>query len=135
VAYPSYGYIVGKGATTMTETWNLNPSQSQDHHFLGAPDAWFTSGLVGVQQATGTVGFSSPVIKPAVLGTTTSIKGDYTSAYGKISDSWSVSGPSSGPTGLTMRQGSSSGAGCDGVRRIGKMSGGCRPGALRSACS
>jgi len=102
-AYPSYGYILAQGATTMTETWNLNPSESQDHHFLGGLDAWLTSGLAGIGQAAGTVGFSSPVIKPSVLGTTSSVTGDYTSAYGTISDSWSLAGPSSDPTGLTMK--------------------------------
>jgi alpha-L-rhamnosidase len=99
-AYPSYGYLLSHGATTMTETWNL--SGSQDHHFLGGLDAWLTSGLAGIGQAPGTAGFADPVIKPAVFATTASVSDHYTSPYGTIVSDWSVTGPSDSPASLTM---------------------------------
>ena len=46
---PSYGAMLARGATSLTEFWD--GSGSQNHFMLGAIDKWFTSGLAGIGQA------------------------------------------------------------------------------------
>ncbi len=46
---PSYGYMLARGATALTETWNANPENSQNHFMLGQAEAWFYAGLGGVR--------------------------------------------------------------------------------------
>jgi len=38
---PGYGYILNQGATALTEAWDANPSDSQDHFMLGHITEWF----------------------------------------------------------------------------------------------
>lgn len=104
-AYPSYGYILGIGNTTMTENWDGKPNsdgESLDHHFLGGIDAWFTFGLAGIGQAPGSIAYQEPLIKPAVVAGLSHAGGDYRSLHGTIESNWNLSGPASNPAGLTM---------------------------------
>jgi alpha-L-rhamnosidase len=42
--FPSWGYMLANGATTLWELWQdkTGPSMnSQDHHMMGSVDAWF----------------------------------------------------------------------------------------------
>jgi len=86
-AFPSYGYVVGLGNTTMTEYWD-GTTGSLDHHFLGGIDAWFTYGLAGIGQAPGGVAYAKPVIRPAVVGNLTHVDADYQSPFGTLADNW-----------------------------------------------
>ena len=45
---PSYGAQLLAGATTLTEAWDANPVQSQNHFMLGHIEEWFYSGLAGL---------------------------------------------------------------------------------------
>jgi alpha-L-rhamnosidase len=104
-AYPSYGYILSLGNTTMTENWDGKPNsdgESLDHHFLGGIDAWFTFGLAGIEQEPGSIAYHQPLIKPAVVAGLSHASGDYRSLYGTIESDWNVSGPASSPDGLRM---------------------------------
>ena len=46
---PSYGYQLSRGATALTETWNANPDNSQNHFMLGQAEAWLYGGLAGLR--------------------------------------------------------------------------------------
>ncbi len=46
---PSYGYMLARGATALTETWNANPDNSQNHFMLGQAEAWLYGGLAGLR--------------------------------------------------------------------------------------
>ena len=46
---PSYGCMLARGATALTETWNANPENSQNHFMLGQAETWFYAGLGGVR--------------------------------------------------------------------------------------
>ncbi len=46
---PSYGYQLARGATALTETWNANPDNSQNHFMLGQAEAWLYGGLAGLR--------------------------------------------------------------------------------------
>jgi len=44
----SYGYQLAQGATALTEAWDANPANSQDHFMLGDAEEWFYRGLGGI---------------------------------------------------------------------------------------
>ncbi|MFC5800502.1 family 78 glycoside hydrolase catalytic domain [Streptomyces formicae] len=89
---PSYGYQVLAGNTTLGETWDGGPGQSQNHFMLGAIDAWFTGRLPGIQQRPGSAGYRELLIAPAVVGDLTSASGSYTTPYGTVRTSWKREG-------------------------------------------
>ncbi|HEY3840194.1 MAG TPA: family 78 glycoside hydrolase catalytic domain [Bryobacteraceae bacterium] len=87
---PSYGFQVVNGATTLTEQWNgiITGLGSMNHMMLGAIDEWFTSGLAGIRQTPGTVGYQSLDIRPAVVGDLTHVYGSYQTPYGLVESEW-----------------------------------------------
>ena len=97
---PSYGYQLVHGATSLTEDWSgPTVGYSQNHMMLGAIDEWFTSGLAGIQQAPGSIGYEKLLIKPAIVGDLSHIEGSYRTPRGLVESSWTKS-PDGG---LTMR--------------------------------
>jgi alpha-L-rhamnosidase len=83
-AFPSYGYWVDQGATTLWEEWNGN--QSHNHVMFGDVSAWFYKYLAGIKAAA--PGFKQIVIKPNVIGDLTYASGSYDSAQGLIVSAW-----------------------------------------------
>ncbi|MFF9497313.1 family 78 glycoside hydrolase catalytic domain [Streptomyces flaveolus] len=89
---PSYGYQVLHGNTTLGESWDGGPGQSQNHFMLGAIDAWFTDRVAGIEQAPGSIGYRELLIDPAVVGDLTSASGSYRTPYGTVSTDWKRDG-------------------------------------------
>ncbi|EGX58140.1 secreted protein [Streptomyces zinciresistens K42] len=85
---PSYGYQVLAGNTTLGESWDGGPGQSQNHFMLGAIDSWFTGYLAGIRQTPESVGYRGLLIAPAVEGTMTSASGSYRTPYGVARTDW-----------------------------------------------
>jgi alpha-L-rhamnosidase len=85
-ASPGYAFLVNSGKTTLTES--LSGTGSQDHHFLGEVASWFVHGLVGIQQAPGSIGYRSLEIKPALVGDLNHAEGTYTTPQGDAAASW-----------------------------------------------
>ncbi|CAL9657733.1 Alpha-L-rhamnosidase [Streptomyces sp. enrichment culture] len=85
---PSYGYQVLAGNTTLGESWDGGPGQSQNHFMLGAIDSWFTTRVAGLDQTADSVGYSELLIDPAVEGDLTSASGSYRTPYGTARTSW-----------------------------------------------
>ncbi|WP_327365578.1 family 78 glycoside hydrolase catalytic domain [Streptomyces sp. NBC_01217] len=85
---PSYGYQVLAGNTSLGESWDGGPGQSQNHFMLGAIDSWFTSRLAGIEQKPGSVGYRALRIAPAVVGDLTSAAASYRTPYGTARSSW-----------------------------------------------
>jgi alpha-L-rhamnosidase len=89
--YPSWGYMVGQGATTIWELWNgntANPSMnSQDHiMLLGDLIAWFYEGLGGISAAE--PGFKKIRMKPVIPDSLSYVQAAYRSPYGMIKSEW-----------------------------------------------
>ncbi|MET7683336.1 family 78 glycoside hydrolase catalytic domain [Streptomyces sp. NPDC005423] len=89
---PSYGYQVVAGNTTLGESWDGGPGQSQNHFMLGAIDSWFTSRLAGIAQTPDSVGYAELLIDPAVEGGPTSASASYRTPYGRARTDWTRSG-------------------------------------------
>ncbi|MFI1729000.1 family 78 glycoside hydrolase catalytic domain [Streptomyces acidicola] len=88
---PSYGYQVLAGNTTLGESWDGGPGQSQNHFMLGAIDSWFTTRVAGLAQTEDSVGYRELLVDPAVEGDLTSASASYRTPYGTARTDWARS--------------------------------------------
>jgi alpha-L-rhamnosidase len=96
--YPSWGYLVGHGATTMWERWNGDqmkddPSMnSYNHYAYGAVADWIYRYAAGVDASAMDAGFHTVVLHPTFDARMGWLRFDYSSAYGPIHSDWKVNG-------------------------------------------
>lgn len=96
--YPSWGYLVEHGATTMWERWNGDqmkddPSMnSYNHYAYGAVADWIYRYAAGIDATPLDAGFHTIVLHPVFSAQLGSISFDYTSSYGPIHSDWKVEG-------------------------------------------
>ncbi len=97
--YPSWGYEIEHGATTMWERWNsINPDgsfgdegmNSFNHYAYGAVGDWMYKKIGGIEALQ--AGYKKSRIAPAVGGGLTEGHGAFTSVYGEISSHWKTEG-------------------------------------------
>ena len=94
--YPSWGYMVEHGATTMWERWNGDqmrgePSMnSYNHYAYGAVADWIYRYAAGVDATPLDAGFHTIVLHPVFDARLGSISFDYASTYGPIHSDWTV---------------------------------------------
>ncbi|MDR3268626.1 MAG: glycoside hydrolase family 78 protein [Tannerella sp.] len=86
--YPSWGYMIENGATTIWELWNGNtadPAMNSANHvmLLGDLIVWYYENLAGIKNAPGSAGFKQIEMKPYVDGLN-EVKAYYQSAHGRI---------------------------------------------------
>src|SRR6266478_2759841 len=95
--YPSWGYMVKRGATTLWELWQekTGPSMnSHDHAMYGSVGAWFYQALAGINIAgdgAGDVGYRQIRIAPQIVEDLESASGTVETVRGTVSSSWSHS--------------------------------------------
>ena len=103
--YPSWGYMLSKGATTWWERWNGDTGDpgmnSYNHYAFGSVVAWVYRYVAGIDTSPIGPGFKKIVIRPHLDPKVTSAKGEYDSVYGKISTEWT--NPVAGPFKLNLR--------------------------------
>lgn len=97
-AYPSWGYMVDHGATTMWERWNGNKMlndpamNSFNHYAYGAVGAWIYRFAAGVDATPLDAGFHTVVLHPVFGAKMGRLSFDYDSVYGPIHSAWTVKG-------------------------------------------
>jgi alpha-L-rhamnosidase len=97
-AYPSWGYLVGHGATTMWERWNGDqmkgdPSMnSYNHYAYGAVADWIYRYAAGVDASPLDAGFHTVLLHPLFDARLGSVSFDYDSPYGTIHSDWKITG-------------------------------------------
>jgi len=89
--YPSWGYMIGKGATTIWELWNgdtADPAMNSGNHvmLIGDLNIWLYEHLGGIRPAA--PGFKKIVIKPQPCGDLTWVRASHKSPYGMIETEW-----------------------------------------------
>ena len=89
---PSYGYQLARGATALTEAWDANPANSQDHFMLGDAEEWFYRGLAGINVDLSREGAERLVLSPAIVGKVRWVRADYRSALGLVESDWERAG-------------------------------------------
>ncbi len=85
---PGYGFILAKGATSLTEGWD--GSASQNHFMLGHIMEWFYSDLAGIARDPSAVGYEKIDIHPTPVGNVTWARASYQSVRGKIVSNWKI---------------------------------------------
>ena len=85
---PSYGAQLAAGATSLTEAWDSNPKNSQNHLMLGHAELWFYRHLAGIQIDLSKNAEKQIVIRPAIVGDVIWAEASYESVFGRISSRW-----------------------------------------------
>ena len=102
--YPSWGYMLSKGATTWWERWNGDtgdPSMnSYNHYAFGSVVAWVYRYAAGIDTLPNSPGFKEIVIHPHLDSRMTAARAEYDSIYGKIISDWK--GTDAGPFSLSV---------------------------------
>ena len=97
--YPSWGYPVKLGATTIWERWDGWTEQggfqdpgmnSFNHYAYGSCGQWLFSALAGID--TDGPGFERILIRPRPGGGITETKASYDSIHGRIATAWQQQG-------------------------------------------
>jgi alpha-L-rhamnosidase len=91
--YPSWGYMVKKGATTWWERWNGDTGDpgmnSYNHYAFGSVMAWVYRRVAGIDTDATGAGFHHLTIRPDAEEGLASVHGEYDSAYGTVMTDWS----------------------------------------------
>jgi len=96
--YPSWGYLVEHGATTMWERWNgdqmrSDPSMnSYNHYAYGAVAEWIYRYAAGVDTSSSDAGFHTVYLHPTFDSRLSNLDFTYQSPYGTLHSAWSVHG-------------------------------------------
>jgi alpha-L-rhamnosidase len=102
--YPSWGYMLSKGATTWWERWNGDTGDpamnSYNHYAFGSVIAWVYRYAAGIDTTPDSPGFKEIVVHPHLDARMTSARADYESVYGKIVSDWK--GTPAGPFSLRV---------------------------------
>lgn len=95
--YPSYGYMIENGATTIWELWNGNtadPAMNSGNHvmLLGDFIIWLYEDLAGIKPDENNPGFKHIIMKPTVINDLQFVKASHKSPYGLIKSAWEING-------------------------------------------
>ncbi|MFI6263848.1 family 78 glycoside hydrolase catalytic domain [Micromonospora sp. NPDC051006] len=97
--YPSWGYEIAKGATTIWERWNsIMPDgsfgdvsmNSFNHYAYGAVGDWMYRTVAGIQPDPDHPGYAHLTFAPQPGGGLTSARASYRSMYGVIGSDWDL---------------------------------------------
>lgn len=89
--YPSWGFMLANGATTLWERWEhltKGGMNSHNHPMMGSVSAWFYKYLAGIQCDPDQPGFKHFFIRPHVIEGLTWARASYHSMYGPIRSEW-----------------------------------------------
>ena len=92
--YPSWGYMLEQGATTIWELWNgdkANPRMNSGNHvmLLGDLLIWYYENLAGIKNAPGSVAFKKLLMKPEFgIQDLDSVDATYETPYGMVASRW-----------------------------------------------
>jgi alpha-L-rhamnosidase len=102
--YPSWGYMLSKGATTWWERWNGDTGDpamnSYNHYAFGSVIAWVYRYAAGIDTTLDSPGFKQIVVHPHLDARMTAARAEYDSVYGKIVSDWK--GTPAGPFSLKV---------------------------------
>lgn len=89
--YPSWGYMIDNGATTIWERWEHETGggmNSHNHPMYGSVGAWFYRYLAGIQLPVESVGFSHVVISPVLPTGLNRVRASLETVRGTIESAW-----------------------------------------------
>jgi alpha-L-rhamnosidase len=91
--YPSWGYMIENGATTIWELWNGNtadPAMNSHNHVMLVGDLvmWFYEYLGGIRPDPSAPGFKQIILKPVPVEGLDYVRATHESLYGTIACAW-----------------------------------------------
>ena len=95
--YPSWGYMLSQGATTIWELWNGNTADSamnSGNHVMLVGDfiTWLYEDLAGIKPDPAQPAFKHILMKPLPVGTLKFVRATHRSPYGWIVSDWKRDG-------------------------------------------
>jgi len=93
--YPSWGYMIENGATTIWELWNgntANPAMNSGNHvmLLGDFMTWSYEYLAGIKADINNPGFKHIIMKPCIVGDLEYVNANFKSVAGEIVSNWKL---------------------------------------------
>lgn len=93
--YPSWGYMIEQGATTMWELWNSDTERpegmnSRNHYALGGIGEWIFGYLAGLKPDVENPGYKKSIIAPMPVGDLTWVRASQKTGYGELSIDWKI---------------------------------------------
>jgi hypothetical protein len=89
---PGYGFQLKHGATSLTESWPALRYVSNNHMMLGHLMEWLYSGIGGIRQAKGSIGYQKIIIDPQPVGDLTWAEVSHRCILGEIYCRWERTG-------------------------------------------
>ncbi|QIK53049.1 family 78 glycoside hydrolase catalytic domain [Dysgonomonas sp. HDW5B] len=88
--YPSWGWWIVNGATTLYENWNIDAENdiSMNHIMFGDINAWMYKALGGLFPDENKAGFKHIQLRPNFVKGLDQFEAKHTSPYGEIVSSW-----------------------------------------------
>lgn len=91
--YPSWGYMIDKGATTIWELWNgdtADPAMNSGNHvmLLGDLLIWYYEDLAGIKNHPESIAYKKLLMEPKFPEGLNHVKATYKSARGDIHSEW-----------------------------------------------
>lgn len=88
--YPSWGWWIVNGATTLLENWDLDAKRdiSDNHMMFGEIGAWFYKGLGGIFPDAERPGFKHIILRPNFIKDLKQFETQHHSPYGLITSKW-----------------------------------------------
>ena len=96
--YPSWGYMIEHGATTMWERWNGDQMLSDaamnsfNHYSYGSVAEWIYRYVAGIDSDASGPGFHAILLHPNFDAGLGDVESAYDSPYGRIRSDWKVEG-------------------------------------------
>jgi alpha-L-rhamnosidase len=89
--YPSWGFMIANGATTLWELWQFKtgPSMnSHNHPMFGSVGSWLYQALAGIDQPEGQAGFQNILIQPKIVRDLRFVTGTIHTPRGRVHSGW-----------------------------------------------
>ncbi len=95
--YPSWGYMIKEGATTIWELWDgntANPAMNSHNHvmLLGDFVVWLYQDLAGIKANPAYSGYKNIIMEPYPAGNLRYVRASYLSPYGPVGSDWHLKG-------------------------------------------
>ncbi len=88
--FPSWGYMIEKGATTIWELWDSDVRgpgmNSRNHYALGAVDQWFYEYVGGIRPSA--AGFKRSIVRPCLTRFLEWARTSHETEYGTLACEW-----------------------------------------------
>jgi alpha-L-rhamnosidase len=92
-AFPGWGFMISRGATTIWETWKESDNvYSNCHPMFGSVSEWYFRWLGGIRPDPDHPGFKKFIINPILPDGLTEVNCSYDSPYGEIVSNWRIRG-------------------------------------------